>query len=163
MLFTYEKYWFIKQFSMIDDIKYLIIELCKIRIIKAPLFNELSTKFIDGYYTNDHIVYANPYTSNFKDVIECDCTRIWVEEGKIKYIHYCYGDLLKNGYMLTVNFGLSNIDLNKLKIYSSEDKQFKIYNLTTNYTITLKDILIQGIIPDYGYYETNGNVTFIYN
>ena len=160
MLFTYEKYWLIKQLNMIDDIKYLIIKLCKIRIIKAPLFNELSTKFIDGYYTNDNIVYTNPY-AKFKDVVENDCTRIWVEEGKIKYIHYHYGDL--NGYMLTVNFQLSNIDLNKLKIYSSEDKQFKIYNLTFSHPIMLKDILIQGLIRDYGYYETNGNVTFIYN
>ena len=152
MTFTYYKYWLIKQFSTIDDIKNNIILLCKIRIIKAP--TNLSTKFKHGLYIDDAVYTSS--TTDFKDV-ECDCTRIWVHHGKINCINYHYGD-----YIIQVNFELSHMDPYKLKFYSSKCGEFKFYGSKSNFCTTLKD-MITGIMTEYGYYETNGNVTFIYN
>ena len=84
MLFTYEKYWLIKQLNMIDDIKNNIILLCKIKIFKAPTYKELCnplSRELNNLNING-IIFDTVYDINIVDFGECKKVNIYIQDKK---------------------------------------------------------------------------------
>ena len=135
----YYKYWLLKEFDLIMDVKNYIKQYTLMRLIKPLLWGGI--RFINYCYIKDDIVYRAQSLSNWHPIYHLSKTHIHMLNNNINKIEYIYNNHLEYliGHMvIEIDFALSHINSNYITTYTKHD------------------------LPSTGIYTT-GEILFLYN